>query len=214
MQTVSDIWKRIVSGDYYTETSLVIGDSEQNPDNGYKIGAIKKLEIETVVFGTGERPLGRVAVGEIDIEMKVPDATIPRQAVLRPYIRVTNGSQTSEWIPKGRFLLDTRKIARGEAGENIIKLHGYDELIKAQMEYTGAGLSWPSADIAVVNDIAAKLGIAVDPRTTAAMTKGYPVGEPEGYSCGEVLGYIAAMYGGSFCMSDAAQLLLVQLKGA
>lgn len=210
MQQTSELYKKLVSGlDYTTETSLVIGTGD--PDKGYKHDMLMALETTNDVLGSGA--IGKVAVGEIDIEMLIPDDTIPYQAVLRPYIRVVKGTEKSEWLPKGEFLLDTRKPVRRPSSRGYIKLHGYDRLITAQQEYKPSGISWPATDIQVVSNIAYKLGIVVDPRTSAIMTWGYSIPEPLGYACEEILGYIAAMYGGCFCVGDNRKLLLVQLKG-
>lgn len=214
MQQTSELYKRLVSVvdntvDYTTETSLVIGTGE--PDNGYKHDMLMTLKTTNDVLGSGS--IGKVAVGEIDIEMRIPDDAIPYQAVLRPYIRVVKGTEKSEWLPKGEFLLDTRKPVRRTSDPGYIKLHGYDRLITAQQEYIPSGMSWPATDIQVVSNIAYKLGIVVDPRTTAIINRGYSIPEPLGYACEEILGYIAAMYGGSFCIGDNRMLLLVQLKG-
>lgn len=211
MQQTSDTYKRLVSdGNYTTETSLVIGTGD--PDDGYKHDMLITLKTTNDVLGTGS--IGKVAVGEIDVEMLVPEEKIPKQAILRPYIRVMKNGETSEWITKGEFLLDTRKEVRRPTSRNTIKLHGYDRLITAQLEYNPSGVSWPTTDAAVAANIAYQLGIVVDPRTTAAISRGYSVARPVGYSCEEVLGYIAAMYGGSFCIGDNRKLLLVQIGGS
>lgn len=210
MQQTSELYKRLVSdGLYSTESSLVIGGG--SPDDGYKHDMLMLLKTTNDCLGTGA--IGKVAVGEIDIEMLVPDEEIPKQAVLRPYIRVVKGNEKSEWLAKGEFLTDTRKVVRRSNSRNIIKLHGYDRLITAQLEYNPSGIAWPAADGEVVADIARQLGIAVDPRTMAAIRYGYVIDKPVGYSCEEILGYVAVMYGGCFCIGDNRKLMLVQIKG-
>jgi hypothetical protein len=52
----------------------------------------------------------------------------------------------------------------------------------------------------------------VDPRTVAIMKKGYMVQYPAEYSQRETLGFLAAMYAGSFIMSDSGELRLVQFS--
>ena len=170
MQQTSDTYKRLVSsGNYTTETSLVIGTGD--PDDGYKHDMLITLKITNDVLGTGS--IGKVAVGEIDVEMLVPEEKIPKQAILRPYIRVVKNDETSEWITKGEFLLDTRKEVRRPTSRNTVKLHGYDKLITAQLEYNPADISWPTTDAAVVANIAYQLGIVMDQRTTAAINRGF-----------------------------------------
>ena len=61
----------------------------------------------------------------------------------------------------------------------------------------------------MLGDIAKAMGVAVDSRTTALVNRGYKLQLPAGYTCREVLGFIGAMYGGSFVLSDAGQLRMV-----
>lgn len=209
MQPTSELYKRLVSGgSYSTEASLVIGAG--TPDDGYKRNMIMKLRTTNDVLGTGA--IGKVAVGEIDVEMRVPDTAIPRQAVLQPYIRIVKWNECSEWIMKGEYLLDTREEIR-RSGGNYIKLHGYDRLITAQAEYRPSGITWPATDRMVLKHISDQLGIEIDTRTIAAMYHGYMITQPIGYACEEILGYIAAMYGGCFCIGDNRKLILLQIKG-
>ena len=72
---------------------------------------------------------------------------------------------------------------------------------------------WPRMDIDVVRDIASAIGTSVDTRTTQIMDKGYKINYPAEYSMREVLENIAAMYAGSFIMSDTCELLLITMFG-
>lgn len=64
-----------------------------------------------------------------------------------------------------------------------------------------------------MRDIAAEIGTKVDARTAQIMKHGYKINYPAEYTMRETLESIAAMYGGSFVMSDADELLLVQMFG-
>ena len=64
-----------------------------------------------------------------------------------------------------------------------------------------------------IMDIAREIGTSVDIRTTKIMNKGYKINYPAEYSMREVLENIAAMYAGSFVMSDTGELLLVTMFG-
>ena len=129
-------------------------------------------------------------------------------AELRPYQQITNGTLTSEWLPKGVFYIDTRDYSK-DGGKLMI--HGYDAIMKLEADYAESNLQWPTTDISVVNEIAASIGVDVDQRTTDAIKNGYAIGIPTNYTKREVLSYIAAMYAGNFVMSDAGKLLLVQI---
>jgi hypothetical protein len=154
-------------------------------------------------------------IGQIDVEMHKPFGEIPERARLVPYVRLTNINKTkhSEWIQKGVFYVDTRQ--KNEDGSTIEKIiiQGYDDLRTAEQDYPSSTLSWPARDIDVVREIAAFLGVSVDARTISIINRGYRINYPAGYSCRDTLGYIAAMYAGSFCMSDLGELRLITIHG-
>jgi hypothetical protein len=130
-----------------------------------------------------------------------------------PYVRLTDGARHSEWIQKGVFYIDTRgKVEDGSSIEKI-HLHGFDDMLKAEQDYPSSTLSWPARDIDVVREIAAFLGVSVDARTDPIINRGYRINYPAGYSCRDTLGYIAAMYAGSFVMSDLGELRLITIHG-
>lgn len=170
--------------------------------------------ITTLNVFSGSTPgVGGCICGEIDVEMKLPVTNIPKRARLVPYVRLTDGSQASEWIQKGIFYADTRDTDPGET-LSTLTIHGYDAMLRAEADYPGESkLDWPAKDIDVVREIAQAMGVGVDERTVAAMTKGYRIQLPTDYSQREVLGYIAGSYAGNFIISDLGELLLVQITG-
>lgn len=155
--------------------------------------------------------VGDCVSGQIDIEMIKPSAKIPRQARLIPYVRLTDGVRHSEWIQKGVFYIDTREESQNISGIETIIIHGYDDMLKAESEYPDSTLKWPAKDIDVVREIANYMGVSLDSRTTQIVTNSYEIPYTTEYSCREILGYIAAMYGGCFIMSDVGELRLVTL---
>lgn len=117
--------------------------------------------------------------------------------------------QESEWIQQGVYFVDTREVIKSESNVDVLVLHGYDAMLKAEQLFASDSIVGDSVDIAMVNEIARIMGVTVDPRTTALMTMGYTIPLPTGYTLREVLGYIASMYVGSFIMSDIGELRLV-----
>lgn len=122
----------------------------------------------------------------------------------------------SEWIQKGVFRIDTRETDEHVLGENVLRIHGYDEMMLTEQDYPSSTLEWsetsPKAR-AVLDEIASAIDVELDDRTKAAFPtgSGYVVGFPAGYTMREVLCSIGAMYGGSFCMSDEGKLLFIGL---
>lgn len=210
MQDTSELYKKLLSSAHFVETRLAIGES-MSADEAYDESVLIALTTQLNLFSKDTVVLGSCVSGEIDLKMLAPALEIPRNAQLRPYVRLSNGVEHSEWLQKGVFYIDTRKTQEGKSGLNILSIHGFDAMLKAETDYTGANISWPATDIAVVQDIASTIGVTVDPRTVELMTQSFQVQYPSQYSCREVLGYIATMYAGCFIMSDLGQLLLVPL---
>ena len=201
MQTVSDIYTAIAAGDYWTEFRISI--------DGTNYTEADLISLETSVALPSESiPIGAAVAGEIVIEMPDPGVRFPRMAQIRPYVRICNEEQQSEWLPQGVYFIDTREYRENPYGPGTLKLTGYDAMLKGEKDCP-LDRSWPARDADVLGDIAKAMGVTIDSRTTALVNRGYRLQLPTGYTCREVLGYIGAMYGGSFILSDTGQLRLV-----
>ena len=191
--------------------SILVGSS--GGDAGYGKDILISMEADFQVFSDEGPVVGNCVSAEIDVKMVKPYSEIPARARLVPYVRLTDGTRYSEWIQKGVFYIDTRgKVEDGSSIEKI-QLHGYDDMLKAEQDYPASSMDWPAADIDVVREIAAFIGVALDPRTASIINQSYAIQYPAGYSCRDVLGYIAAMYAGCFIMSDLGELRLVTIHG-
>ena len=206
MQETSDLYKQLLRGMHSVETRLAIGESVDADESKLML-----LKTSLNLFSEDTISIGSCVSGEIDVEMLQPSATIPRRAKLKPFVRLTDGVQFSEWIQKGEFFIDTREVRESDNGIKVLVLHGYDAMLKAEQNYPASELAWPATDVAVVQEIAKAMGVTVDARTFELMTQAYQVQLPSTYSCREVLGYIAAMYAGCFIMSDLGELRLITL---
>ena len=234
MQKTSALYKELLSADHSMETRLAIGETgvlitkqgegitfggvsiltgSSGADGGYDESLLISMETDSRVFSEDTPSVGDCISSQIDVEMLKPFGEIPTRARMVPYIRLTDGVRHSEWIQKGVFYIDTR--TKKEDGSDIEKIviRGYDDMLKAEQDYPSSTLSWPAKDIDVVREIAAFLGVSVDARTVPIINRGYRINYPAGYSCRDTLGYIAAMYAGSFVMSDLGELRLITLYG-
>lgn len=205
MQNTSALYQTIMGDDnHWFESKLVIDG----------VGTFMENELFSIVTSTQmfqKTPtLGKAVAQEITVKMLLPSASIPSMAKLMPYTRVCNASDQSEWLPQGVFYIDTRERTKNNDGLDILTLHGYDDMLKAEQMYNGR-ITGDSTDIQMVNEIAYQMGVSVDARTTAMVTNGYAIPLPTGYSYREVLGYIASMYVGCFIMSEIGELRLVSL---
>ena len=204
-------------GNYITFSSAGTDDpirlklSSAGADNGYRLKDLLSLTITNSMF-SGSPEIGKCVSAEIDVEMLLPVAQIPRMAAIRAYNRVYNYNLVSGWIDQGTFYIDTRERKRNLYGQDTIKLHGYDAMLQTEQAYTW-NLEVGATDIDVVNDIADQLQFNVDARTTEIMTIGYTINSEQigQYTMREILGYLAAAYGGSFIISPQNELRLVQL---
>lgn len=233
MQETSSLYKRLLADPgHWKEYSLVIGESgvlvnersetitfggtailvaSSGADSGFRESAIISMSTQKNMFPDSSPSVGNCIAGQIKVDMMKPKGDIPRRARLAPYVRLTNGIEHSEWIPKGVFFIDHREYS-GDENERMT-VYGYDHIILTEDEFPSSTHTWPRKDIDVVRDIAAEIGTFVDSRTVSIMNKGYKINYPVGYSMRETLENIAAMYGGSFVTSDTGELLLVTMFG-
>lgn len=229
MQVTSDLYKELLASNHHKEVRLAIGETgklitksgdaisfggvsilvgSSGADGGYDESRLISLKTSRRVFSEDTPTVGNCVAGEISIEMLAPVSTIPRQARLVPYIRLTDGVRYSEWIQKGVYYIDTRDTT---STIGRLTIHGYDAMLKLEQDYPASALTWPARDIDVVREIANYIGVSIDSRTVAVLTRGYTVGYTTDYSCREILGYIGAMYAGCWVMSDLGELHLIRL---
>ena len=131
---------------------------------------------------------------------------IPRGAVIKRYVRLTNGIQTSEWLPKGVFFTNRRANEDG-----YWTVEAYDAMLMADFTWTPQpGFKFPCSMEAAARDIAKAIGLELDPRNVYLpyQMNEYPVGE---YMRRDALCDIAAAHGGNWHISDAGKLRLVPL---
>lgn len=234
MHETSSVYRELLAGDHYMETRLTVGESgrlvdergntisfggtnilvaSSGAESGFDERALLELSTSQCTFSKDSPSIGDCISGEIDVYMLRPLGSLPRQARMVPYVRLSNGTVHSEWIQKGVYYIDTREFEDSYESVDKIRIHGYDDMLKTEQDYPSSTLSWPATDVEVVREIARFIDVQVDQRTIDIMVSGYKVGYPAGYSCREVLGYIATMYAGCFVMSDLGELRLIQLAG-
>lgn len=207
MQTTSALYQSIISGEnHWFETQLVI-------DGAGTFGETDLFSISTShQMFHGSPTIGSAVAGEIQIKMVYPQSvSIPTMARLMPQVRVCNATQQSEWLAQGVYFVDTRERTVSDTNEDVLVLHGYDAMLKAEQPFQSNTITEDSTDVQMVNEIASIMNVEVDERTYDIMTAAYTIPLPTGYSCREVLGYIASMYVGAFIITDEGKLRLVSI---
>lgn len=208
MHTVSDLWQQMLADPAHAvEAKLRIAGKEYGEDQIVR----KSLMVYGGLYSTFG--IGNCCARQIDFEI-YPQGTIPRQAKIEVYMRLRLGEQVSEWIPKGVFFFSTRKTDRVTG---VLSVHGYDAMLKAEQTWLDSSYdaeTWPMPVWTAVNDIAARMGVAVDSRTqlNAAFPVQYPVDDEGDMTMREALGRIAVANAGNWIITDEGKLLLVGLN--
>ena len=156
--------------------------------------------------------IGNAATAKLTLSLLAQ--TIPRAAEIRRYIRLRNGTQVSEWLPKGVFFANRRSEEDGRW-----TIEAFDAMRKADAPWEpDQRLSFPLPMPDAVKEFARIMGVEIDPRTSLnpSYTIDYPASDPASqagdyYSIRKELEWIAAAHGGNWIITDTGKLLLVPL---
>lgn len=137
--------------------------------------------------------------------------SIPDGASVRIIARLTDLDVTehTETLQFGEFMVDTCNKE-----ENIYSLSCYDAMLKtsqAMVDDNDSESDWPKSMAVVVQEIAYRIGVPIDPRTRINRGLNYMVPFPKGYTMQQVLGWIGACNGGNWTITDDGMLRLVTL---
>ena len=211
MQETSALYRQLyTSKKFYVETKVVIGQEQLE----FTEEDILSLRTTKRVFNGNNPEVGCCVCGEIDLVMYAPIVSIEKQAEMDVYIRLVstiNSERYSEWVHKGIFYIDTREVTKNNDNLDVLTIHGYDAMIKAEAEYGDSTLMFPALDIDLVNDIATKIGAPLDERSLEYLVDGYSIQYPSNYCMRETLGQIASMYAGNWIINDCGELQLIPL---
>lgn len=184
----------------------------------------KKLEIAGVEYLQSDIISGKVSGGsfskfsvgncasrQADFEI-FPKGDIPKAAEIKVFLRYKYVDHVSEWIQKGVFFISTRHKNKITGAYSFT---AFDAMLKAEqtwLDSSHAQVSWPMPAADAVADIAEKMGVEVDPRTslTTYFPVEFPVGEEGDYSMREVLSYIAVSNAGNWVITDEGKLRLLR----
>ena len=156
--------------------------------------------------------IGNAATAKLTLSLFAE--TIPRAAVIKRYIRLRNGEQVSEWLPKGVFFTNRRSEEDG-----YWTVEAFDAMRKAEQSWEpDQSLEFPLSMPAAVQEFARIMVVEIAPRTklNPAYTIDYPASDPESdtgdyYSIRQELQWIAAAHAGNWIVTDEGKLLLVPL---
>lgn len=199
-QTTSEMWKtlwrtRNTVKEYKFEINDVEYGPEEEVEHTYSNGIFED-------FG-----FGNAYTASLTLSLFTDD--VPRAATIKRYIRLRNGTQFSEWLPKGTFFTNTRSDDDG-----YWTIEAYDSMRKAEVVWTpDQSLEFPLSMPAAAAEFARILGVELDSRTVlnANYTIDYPAND---YTIRNELCFIAAAHGGNWIITDENKLYLVPLLSA
>lgn len=196
-QTTSELWKSLWE----------MRNTRQ--EYAYEINGIWYGDQEVVEHGGDsaiyeEFGIGNAYIASLSIGLYADD--IPKGAEIKRYVRLVNGDQVSEWLPKGVFYANRRPEDDG-----YWKIEAFDAMRKASIVWVpDQSLVFPMSMPDAVTEFARIMGVSIDSRTVLnpAYTIDYPAND---WTIRDELGFIAAAHGGNFVMSNVGELLLVPL---
>ena len=226
MQTTSQTWKDLwASGTAILEARAIIA--------GVEYTDISAPVINRALM-QGGLSIGNAVSATCSFSVRNPSA-IPKSAEVIVQKRLTNGTQTSEWLTSGTFYVSHR---RRDPVTGTLELECYDALLKANADMpalmpwttksgepmrTASGellyfsAHYPRTMAAVMDDIALMLGgaIRIDPATQIETGAAYTIDEMQrGARIVDVLRKIAAANGGNWIMTPENTLKLVPVISA
>ena len=183
--------KLVIAGQTYLNDSIISATIDGGAYDTPTIGMCVSRTLETEIY-----PIG----------------TIPRQAKIEAYTRVVLGEQAAEWIPKGVFFISTRNT---DKVSGTLKITAYDAMLKANQVWLTSDYdfeNWPMPVADAVDDIAYRMGVQVDSRTSlnSAFPVEYPVDENGDMQMRDVLSMIAVANAGNWVISDEGKLWLIK----
>lgn len=208
MQNTDATYKSIYeSGEFYTETRVTIGEANHIVTEEDLVSVKSRKR----VFNGDNPEVGCCVCGELFLQMYSPPYEIEKKAKVTVAIRLVSNidGSMSNWLPKGTFYIDTRQKTENRDNLHILTLHCYDAMIKAEQDYGDSTLEYPTDDLAIVNEIAQKLGVLIDERSIPLINKCYAIQYPSTYSVREVLGFVGSMYAGNWIINDNNKLQLI-----
>lgn len=201
MQTTSELFKTILSGTHSKEIKVIVNGVE------YGSESIVSLSTYNTIYAENKPMIGSCVSGELSLHFFPGDVVPPRMAEINVLVRVVNGSQESEWIPKGTYYIDTRVV---DAETGLYTITGYDSMLKAEQLFLQEGDTgeWPRPASEVVAQIAQIMGVEIDEKT---VLKDYMVDYPNDYTCRELLSQIAVAHCGNWTITASGHLRLILL---
>lgn len=196
-QSVSEMWKTLWGmRDTRCEYAFTINGT------WYGDGDVVERKSDSALYE--EHGIGNARIASLTIGLYADD--IQKGAEIKRFVRLVNGEQVSEWLPKGVFYANRR-----QEDDGYWQIEAFDAMRKAAIKWVpDQSLKFPMTMPEAVAEFARIMGVTIDSRTVlnSAYTIDYPAND---WTIRDELGFIAAAHGGNFVMSDVGELLLIPL---
>lgn len=169
----------------------------------YGMDTLTDVHIKQPLFDKFD--VGLACCAQMTVQYYVKSGIEPsRGAKLIPQYRIKGSSDNWEQI--GVFYIDLRTERAGKK-----TLTCYDSMMKADTPFFTEGDvgEWPRNMKQIVDEIARRMGVKLDPRTKIVST--YTVDFPNEDHMRTILEYVAAAHAGNWIMTAKDELLLVPL---
>ena len=202
-----------LNGSYIDSKTAILVETG-SPDDGIRENALMSLTTSNQLFSGNTPSIGNAVAGQIELKMLDLGFNIPRMAEIRPYVRATDGTNVSEWIPQGVYYIDTRYITKNDDGLDIWTINGFDAMLKAEQPYPYDTATKAST---VIKNVAGMMGLSQD-NIDSHVWEIIPINGGDTIQCSgeytarEHLQYIAALYGGNWTMTNEGKLNLVRIN--
>lgn len=170
MHSTSTLYETIKSGLHTVRVILEIETLTNGTTEYVELDESKIYSLKTSgsVFPDEKPSIGNFCAREIDTIFEPPTGkTIPKQARMRIFTYLDNGTQQSERIQKGVFFVDTREY---NADKTKMIVHGYDAAVKFDSDFDSIDISWPSEASYAVFKIAQSVGVPVGNTVSSIVT--------------------------------------------
>ncbi len=165
-QTTSSLWKSLrrtrgTKAEHLFDINSVTYGPEHEVEHSVDAGLYEK-------FGIGNAATAKLT-------LKLYTDNVPRAATIKRFIRLHNGSQVSEWLPKGVFFTNRRSEEDGQW-----TIEAFDAMRKAEWIWSPRqSLVFPLTAPNAVKEIAQIMQVEIDPRTqlNPACTIDYPAND-------------------------------------
>lgn len=236
MHITSDLYKDICAGEHWFENSLTVGDyttplgrphedeteivtfggmriaiRPNRASTGITEDRLKSLSSELGYLPGSQPEIGICASRKLTAVFSGALGNETRAVKIRHWIRATDGTRFSEWIPKGTYYVDERSTSVSQGGKVMTTIVAYDAMLLTDRDYPPTGRKFPAIDRSVLRDICNACGIGIDPSVWEILVNGHYIPVPTNFTCREVLGQIAARYCGSFVINDDGLLQFLPL---